>query len=74
MILSAKLKAQVKTLLIKLIRGKKTSIIGMKEKAYDYVKERLPKWLVFIVFIFDGYIRNKIDTLFMEALASVKCD
>lgn len=71
MILSAKLKAQVKTLLIKLIRGKKTSIIGMKEKAYEYVREHLPKWLVFI---FDGYIRNKIDTLFMEALSSVKCD
>lgn len=71
MILSAKLKVQIKTLLIKLIRDKKTSIIGMKEKAYEYVRERLPKWFVFI---FDGYIRNKIDTLFMEALASVKCD
>ena len=56
MILSAKLKAQVKTLLIKLIRDKKTSIIGMKEKAYDYVRERLPKWLVFI---FDGYFGNR---------------
>ena len=71
MILSAKLQAQVKTLLTKLIRGKKTSIIGMKEKAYKYVNERLPKWFVSI---FDRYIRNEIDTLFMEALASVKCD
>lgn len=71
MILSAKLKVQIKTLLIKLIKDKKTSIIGMKEKAYEYVRERLPKWFVFI---FDRYIRNKIDTLFMEALASVECD
>ena len=71
MILSEKLKAQIKTLLIKLIRGKKTSIIGMKEKAYKYVNECLPKWFVSI---FDRHIRNEIDTLFMEALASVKCD
>lgn len=72
MILSAKLKAQVKTLLIKLIRSKKTSIIGMRKRKRMNMQENACQ--NGLCLFFDGYIRNKIDTLFMEALASVKCD
>lgn len=71
MFLSTKLKNEIKEQLVKLIRAKKTGIVAMKEKAYAYAESKLPKWFVIL---FGGYIRNKIDTLFMEALANVKCD
>lgn len=71
MLINAKLKTQIKTLLIKLIRGKRTSIVNMKEKAYEYAAERLPKWFVML---FSNYIRHKVDKLFMEALNCVKCN
>lgn len=69
MLLSSKLKAQLKTLLIKEIKAKKTGIVKMTEKAYDYAEERLPKWFTFL---FGNLILRKIDELFMEALKVVK--
>lgn len=71
MLLSAKLKTQIKTLLIKEIRAKKSGVVRMKENAYKYTEERLPKWFTFL---FGSFIKKKIDSLFMEAIKVVKCN
>lgn len=67
------IKADIREFLEKKIKGKRDSVAKMKDLAYSRLKAKLPKWIPNCVIDWcEGYIKNKINTLFVEALANVK--
>lgn len=67
------IKADIREFLEKKIKGKRNSISKMKDLAYSRFKAKLPKWIPsFVIDWCEGYVRNKINALFVEALANVK--
>lgn len=69
MLISKKVKEEVKALIIKAIRSKKSNIAAIKQKAYDYVEGKLP---AILCFFFKKFIETKIDKIFVEAMSDVK--
>lgn len=71
MLIPKKVKTQVKAMIKQLVAEKQTKISEIKDKAYDYVYNRLPWWADLL---FEKFVAKRIDKWINEQISEAVAD